>query len=882
MGTSPKDVEIPLRPQSSTLSRLSIGSNSTFVASPVSPSTRRPGYHRVPSVVEEGAVPSMDSVLHKPIDDGNGLGISNLDSQKRSSVPRVPVGSKALPSIDSPASTDPLVSPISAKSPKVPYKIHEDRESPSERDEHGIVYDFAPNPYQPFTVDSEREQLHTRNLSGSTIDRDLPCKAKKPLASGRSSWLAISILVLSVYSTCFSGSWLFIALVRPRYGHTITTTGKVSPQTASILCAAFAKTIELSFVTVFVAFVGQILSKRALGDRKSITIAEMSMRSWILQPGTMIGHWESVRYAAITYLGAAAVVAAIIAMVYTTASDALVAPKLKFGKVTHRALYGKVSTSFANTFVIMARCTTPIQEMTDQVDYQKTCIQLEHSGEAYHNYMQYLGTWMESIGVGNGSLDMVKRPAPVAMLWDNTTVTGTWIQPPDALNMTGFSTKWNRTANNVTMAMPHSGIVGAAKDPINGIVQPSDLSGLGEYYIQASVPSPVVNVLCAELTADELSPMVYTEWPGFKYNATEPNSTTWPTEFDLRLDLPNKTVVDDLFGFDEVQTHPIFPKLPIAYNTVFNDTKPYGIQAVHLLTGSPTNSPGSTANSYTLCQIQAALTPDCSTEYHSTGSGGSLNTQCSAGNRLAYIKSEPKAPNGMWNKDWVNVASEWGLALSLNDGISDGSAANARLLSQLIPTTKSLDTSLPSISEALAVLAGNTLLQSALDSPFIHYWNYSTTVATLSPPGQYQAFNATLKTMTYQSGGTQPWQRIFYLVLLLVFVANLCCLCYFLVSGNLVTDFIEPQNLFCLSLLSPPSETLEGACAGGPERGHYNSRWNIKIDKARDHVWLESNERDREVARKQRGVAAARQREYEMSPVARMYSRIRKKRSSML
>lgn len=59
------------------------------------------------------------------------------------------------------------------------------------------------------------------------------------------------------------------------------------------------------------------------------------------------------------------------------------------------------------------------------------------------------------------------------MLYDNTTVKGTWTE---VTNMTELSQKWKRTVNNVTMAMPHSGIVKAARDPRNDIVQPLDLS----------------------------------------------------------------------------------------------------------------------------------------------------------------------------------------------------------------------------------------------------------------------------------------------------------------------------------------------------------------------------------------------------------------------
>lgn len=141
---------------------------------------------------------------------------------------------------------------------------------------------------------------------------------------GRADWLSITILTLAVYSTVFSGIWLAIALIRPRWGQRVTRNGKMPPATASLLCAAFAKTIELSFVTVFVAFLGQVLSRKAFASTsKGITVAEMSMRAWVMQPGTMITHWQTVRYAAFSYLGAISLFAALMAMLYTTASDAL-------------------------------------------------------------------------------------------------------------------------------------------------------------------------------------------------------------------------------------------------------------------------------------------------------------------------------------------------------------------------------------------------------------------------------------------------------------------------------------------------------------------------------------------------------------------------------
>lgn len=47
------------------------------------------------------------------------------------------------------------------------------------------------------------------------------------------------------------------------------------------------------------------------------------MRAWIMQPGSMIVHWETLRYSALTFLGAIALVATFVAMLYTTAAEAL-------------------------------------------------------------------------------------------------------------------------------------------------------------------------------------------------------------------------------------------------------------------------------------------------------------------------------------------------------------------------------------------------------------------------------------------------------------------------------------------------------------------------------------------------------------------------------
>lgn len=134
--------------------------------------------------------------------------------------------------------------------------------------------------------------------------------------------------------------------------------------------------------------------------------------------------------------------------------------------------------------------------------------------------------------------------------------------------MTAAYIKYNRVINNVTMSMPHAGVFSAAHDPKNGILQPEDLEGLGEYSIRASVVSPTINILCANMDADELKPLIYVDWP----NATTNNSDipgqrmAWSGyESEVQLEpgqlYLNSTDVDNIFEWGPTygRQPPIFP-----------------------------------------------------------------------------------------------------------------------------------------------------------------------------------------------------------------------------------------------------------------------------------------------------------------------------------
>jgi hypothetical protein len=175
-----------------------------------------------------------------------------------------------------------------------------------------------------------------------TFAPDRHCRSIDGIRRPKLSWIPIAILTFAVYSTAMSALFLVVAFYEPRYGPLICTDCKLTIAGANILTTFFAKTIELTFVTVIVAFLGQALARRAHDKRieSGITLAEINMRSWILQPGTLFTHWESVRYAGVTVLGIIALLATILAMLYVTAANALVGPQLKSHESGNRSMQG--------------------------------------------------------------------------------------------------------------------------------------------------------------------------------------------------------------------------------------------------------------------------------------------------------------------------------------------------------------------------------------------------------------------------------------------------------------------------------------------------------------------------------------------------------------
>ncbi len=109
---------------------------------------------------------------------------------------------------------------------------------------------------------------------------------------------------------------------------------------------------------------------------------------------------------------------------------------------------------------------------------------------------------------------------------------------------------------------------GAALDPINNILQPVDLSGVGEYQVRASAVSPAVGVMCVNMERDEIAPLVYTQWPNAVTNRTGFGEQTeayagWLSDLPAmdKIEFYNSTTVDEIFGWGEKygRRPPLFP-----------------------------------------------------------------------------------------------------------------------------------------------------------------------------------------------------------------------------------------------------------------------------------------------------------------------------------
>lgn len=427
---------------------------------PVSPHTSppqpRPGYTRLQSdttavgrntpytVLEEEEEDIADSLRRHPT---SGLGIASPASPPTrrvsiQTIPRRPVasGPKSPPvrspsTLSPPGTGNPLLSGFPQSAENTP-DLSRERFSP----DGGSYDDYRPgilknnrsntsldNDYQRYlqSADTDRLRRGAPSIKSAYENGFRPiheCPTTKDFYQSRFTWVSVTIVVIALFSTVFSGIFLGLALKAPRYGRHITSHGPLKPADAILLTSVFAKLIELSFVTAFVAFLGQVLSRRAFMKEqgRGVTLSELSMWRWVVQPGTLITHFETAKYAGITILGMLSLVSAILATFYTSAATALVQPMLKSGHWDNMVMVGRVKAEWANLNYLKQNCETPISASMGDEEYQNTCLQIDHAGQGYHNYQRYISTWKHVSDYGNGTSDQSKRPQGFGLLYENT------------------------------------------------------------------------------------------------------------------------------------------------------------------------------------------------------------------------------------------------------------------------------------------------------------------------------------------------------------------------------------------------------------------------------------------------------------------------------
>ncbi|KAF2844922.1 hypothetical protein T440DRAFT_461331 [Plenodomus tracheiphilus IPT5] len=689
----------------------------------------------------------------------------------------------------------------------------------------------------PFLRPSQ-DGLSTTAASKNSSTSNLPLVSTQAPLRPRRNLYSTTIMVTSVYSTLCSALFFIVALVQPKYGRIVSKDGRFSPSSAALLTQFIAKTIELSFVMVFLVFIGQVLSRRAI-QQKGVNLASIAMRSWILQPGTLFTQWHSVRFAGLSALGVLSLITAVLSLLYTTAAGALVQPQLRLAPWRHQVLAGEVQSDFSDTLKARKTCLNAWPDVGDIVYGGSTCLAVEWSSLCGRNFARYLSKWDDKTARKDPPWmsDQLEDRLPVfAALDDSIPVTTTWL---DQVDMKSESDKAGRIVNNITIAVPHRGVPAAARHPHNNLLQPEDLQGGGgSYTVRASVASFALNVLCVNANRSELEPIVYETWPNaVKMENTSMAVNYWPIQaFPEGTDANNKTVLDDVFGWhdeddDPTQARPVFLKFPIDANTLANHTATGPRPAAYLLG----KAPDGTTDDYFLCSMKTGVTTSCTTRYNASSEGQSLEALCANGARSQdddamvppTVGSDRTALSG-----WLGMAFDLLNSISLNNGVFDGDASTARILTQLQLKEPVLNKTLPSPAEGLASIMMCTVLDLTQNFPFEVFDNYS---APALDESQLQYFNASIRVAQYMSGGEKTYQKLtlpqaFLVVLGLTLLINIFILVYLslILRVKLITDLCEPLVLFILGYHSAPGDLFGEVALQGPKKNDWARQWIVK------------------------------------------------------
>lgn len=137
---------------------------------------------------------------------------------------------------------------------------------------------------QPSAYARSGSALLPASSGNDTFAPEHQCNSATDVKQTRLTVVPLAVFALAIYDTVLSAIFVVIAIHGPGYGLYIRTEGRLTISGATIITTFFAKIIELSFVTVIIALLGQALARKA-HDQKTehgFTLAEIGMQSWIL------------------------------------------------------------------------------------------------------------------------------------------------------------------------------------------------------------------------------------------------------------------------------------------------------------------------------------------------------------------------------------------------------------------------------------------------------------------------------------------------------------------------------------------------------------------------------------------------------------------------
>lgn len=350
----------------------------------------------------------------------------------------------------------------------------------------------------------------------------------------------------------------------------------MTPSTADLLFSLFAKSIEIASGGVYINFLGQFLTRRSLRSR-GISLADIAVREWIIQPGLVIFQWENLKYATTTLLGVTSLLSAMAIYFFTTASNSLVSPHIALGKWESAQFLGQVQQNFGNLPVMKKECWAPIDAYLDSQNVGESCVNVLASGLANQDFNEFMKEWSRRVmGHDTDLLHLSSRPPPTSSIFTDTTVGGSWVEKSSSDISANFN-KYGRVVNNITLSMPHPVVFYSAQvefpKPIRG-------TGFGEHTIKASVVSPTSNTLCVNMKRSEIAPLVYVEWPNARFNLSDYGDPFDPHKLaasDWVNDVPantplqsniSQTYVEDIFRWGSVYNRgpPVFPQVSHNYS----------------------------------------------------------------------------------------------------------------------------------------------------------------------------------------------------------------------------------------------------------------------------------------------------------------------------